>query len=151
LKKKEPIPTIVVYFHPHHIEKQQSSDNGVSIHTLMHQWGTRKDTNQEVHGGLPTLHEDIRLEQQSHGNIDMMWRKLKVERTTVGHLVHLPLGWMDGVLGTIGHNSQSVISYGLFSCFRDETCLRGVECNIPREVIWGVIWEVPNGDGVHSM
>jgi hypothetical protein len=45
----------------------------MSLNTLMHQQGTRKDTNQEVHGGLPTLQEDIRLEQQSHGNIDMMW------------------------------------------------------------------------------
>jgi hypothetical protein len=28
LKKKEPIPTVVVYRHPHHIEKQQSSRQG---------------------------------------------------------------------------------------------------------------------------
>jgi hypothetical protein len=57
---------------------------------------------------------------------------------------------MDGwsYLVPVGYNSQSVISYGLFSCFGDETCLRGVECNIPREVIWVVIWEVPNENGV---
>jgi hypothetical protein len=57
---------------------------------------------------------------------------------------------MDGGshLVPVGYNSQLVISYGLFSCFGEETCLRGVECNMPREVIWVVIREVPNGKGV---
>jgi hypothetical protein len=65
----------------------------------------------------------------------------------VGHHVRIPLGWMDDhtlyQLTTI----LSIISYGLFSCFEDKTCLREMECNIPREVIWVVIWEVPNENG----
>jgi hypothetical protein len=52
----------------------------MSINTLINQHGTRKETNEEVHGGLPTLHENIRLEKQAHGNIDTMQIKIKVER-----------------------------------------------------------------------
>jgi hypothetical protein len=44
-------------------------------------------------------------------------------------------------LVSVGYNSHVIISYGIFSCFRDATCLEGVECDIPREVIWVVIWE----------
>jgi hypothetical protein len=51
-------------------------------------------------------------------------------------------GWSFLVL--IGYTSYPVILYGLFSCFKDETCIRGVECSIPREVIW----EVPIVNGV---
>jgi hypothetical protein len=46
----------------------------------MHQQGTRKETNLEVHGGLLALQEDIRLEKQSHGNPDMMQSKIRVAR-----------------------------------------------------------------------
>jgi hypothetical protein len=42
----------------------------------MHHQGTIKETNPEVHGGLPTLQEDIRLENQSHGNTGTMQNKV---------------------------------------------------------------------------
>jgi hypothetical protein len=51
----------------------------MSINTLMHQQGTKKEANLKVHGALPTLQEDIRLENQSHGNINTMQRKIRVE------------------------------------------------------------------------
>jgi hypothetical protein len=88
LKKKEPIPTVVVYHHPHHIEKQHHQDKGVSINTLMHQQGTRKETNQEVHGGLPTLQEDIRLENQSHGNTSTMWNTVARQQLDIMFIFH---------------------------------------------------------------
>ena len=40
---------------------------------------SRKETEQEVHGGLLTLQEDSRLEKQFHGNLDMMQSKIRVE------------------------------------------------------------------------
>jgi hypothetical protein len=52
----------------------------MSFNTFMHQQGTRKEIEQEVHGGLPALQEDIHLAKQSHGNPDMMYIKIKVER-----------------------------------------------------------------------
>jgi hypothetical protein len=61
LKKKEKIPTAVVYLHPHHIETQNHQGKGMCINTFMHQQGTRQETDQEVHGGLPTLWEEIKL------------------------------------------------------------------------------------------
>jgi hypothetical protein len=61
-EEKITVPIVVVYGHPHHIEKQQSvQGRGVTINTLINFMGTRKETNQEAHGGLPTLREDIRL------------------------------------------------------------------------------------------
>jgi hypothetical protein len=72
LKKKKQIPTVVVYRHPHHIEMQHLSRQ-VHVHEhIMHQQGTRQETDQEVHGGLPTLREELKLQKQSHGNPDMM-------------------------------------------------------------------------------
>jgi hypothetical protein len=61
LKKNEQIPIVVVYRHPHHIDKNNHQGKGVSINTLMHQHGTKKETSEEAHGGLPTLQQDIRL------------------------------------------------------------------------------------------
>jgi hypothetical protein len=46
------------------------------MNTFMHQQGTRQETDQEVHGGLPALQEELKL----HGNPDMMQRKIRVER-----------------------------------------------------------------------
>jgi hypothetical protein len=48
------------------------------INTLMNQYGTKKENDKEVHGGLLSLHEDIILEKQSHGIPDMMQSKLRV-------------------------------------------------------------------------
>jgi hypothetical protein len=59
-KKVESRAKVDVYHHPHHIEKQNHQGRGVSINTLiMDQHGPIKETNQEVHGGIPTLHDDI--------------------------------------------------------------------------------------------
>jgi hypothetical protein len=83
LKKKNQRAKVVVYHHPHHIEKQQSSRQGhVSINKLiMDQHGTRKETNQEAHGGITTMHGDIKIEQQSHGTKGVIRIKIKVART----------------------------------------------------------------------
>jgi hypothetical protein len=43
LKKNEPIPTVVVYHHPHHIEKQQSSRQGVAHQHTYALVGNQKD------------------------------------------------------------------------------------------------------------
>jgi hypothetical protein len=46
----------------------------------MHQQGTKKETDQEVHGGILTLREELGLQKQSHGNPGMMQRKIRVAR-----------------------------------------------------------------------
>ena len=80
LKKKEKIPTVVVYFHPHHIEMQNSSRQGHVHQHIYAPAGTRQETDQEVHGRLPTLWEELKLQKQSHGNHDMMKRNIRVQR-----------------------------------------------------------------------
>jgi hypothetical protein len=87
----------------------------MSINTLiMDQHGTRKETNQEVHGGIPTLQDDIRIEKQSHGTKGVIRIKIRVARKQVGHHVHLPLGWMDGCtwyqLATLLSRSYCMVS-----------------------------------------
>jgi hypothetical protein len=72
----------------------------VSFNTFMHQQGTRQETDQEVHGGLPTLREEIRLQKQSHGNPDMMQSKIRVARQQRDIMFDFHWdGWMV-VLGT---------------------------------------------------
>jgi hypothetical protein len=80
LKKKEQIPTVVVYRHPHHIETQQSSRQGRVHQHIYAPAGHQKGNDQEVHGGLPTLQEELRLQKKFHGNPGMMQRKIKVAR-----------------------------------------------------------------------
>jgi UDP-2,3-diacylglucosamine pyrophosphatase LpxH len=53
LKEKEPIPTIVVYHHPHHIEKQQSSRHMRENQHTYAPVGKWKD-NQSIYAWRPT-------------------------------------------------------------------------------------------------
>ena len=70
------------------------------INTFMHQQGTKHETVQEVHGGLPTLQEEIRLQKQSHDNLDMMQRKIRVARQQMDIMFDFHFdGWMV-ILGT---------------------------------------------------
>jgi hypothetical protein len=48
--------------------------------TFMHQQGTRQKTDQEVHGGLPALQEELKIQKKSHGNIGTMQSKIRVAR-----------------------------------------------------------------------
>jgi hypothetical protein len=96
LKKTKHIPTIVVYRHPHHIEKQQSSRQWREHQHIMHQQGTRKETNPEVHGGLTTLQEDISSRYPIPWKHRQDAKQDQGGKETVGHHVRLPLGWMDG-------------------------------------------------------
>jgi hypothetical protein len=101
LKKKEHIPIVFVYLHSHHIETQHSSKKGCVHQHIMHQQGTRHETDQVVHGGLPTLWEELRLHKQSHGNPDMMKTKIRVARQQMDIMFDFYWdGWMV-VLGTI--------------------------------------------------
>ena len=72
----------------------------MSINIVMHQQGTKKETNQEVHGGILTLQEDIKLKKQSHGNPCMMHSKIRVTRQQMDIMFDFHWdGWMV-ILGT---------------------------------------------------
>jgi hypothetical protein len=90
-----------------------------------------------VHGGLPTLQEELKLQKQSHGNPDMMQRKIRVAKVADGHHVRLPLGWMDGrtwyQLATLLSRSYCMVS----SHVSRTKHVKGDGMCIPREVIWG--------------
>jgi hypothetical protein len=46
---------------------------------IMNQHDIKKETNEEVHGGLSTLLEDIMTEKQSHGTTRTIMIKIRVE------------------------------------------------------------------------
>jgi hypothetical protein len=72
----------------------------MTINIFMHQHGTRKETNPEkVHGGLLALREEIKLQKQSHGNPDMMQRKIRVARQRID--IMFDFLW-DGWMVTLG-------------------------------------------------
>jgi hypothetical protein len=77
LKKKEQIPTVVVYRHPHHIEMQKSSRQG-HVHEHIY---------------APAGHQigKIKTGQPQHDA-----EKDKGAKVADRHHVRLPLGWMDG-------------------------------------------------------
>jgi hypothetical protein len=81
LKKKEQIPTVVVYHHPHHIEKQQSSRKGCDNQHIYAPAGNQKG-NQSREGAWRTTSTMGRDQatKQSHGNPDMMQSKIRVAR-----------------------------------------------------------------------
>jgi hypothetical protein len=79
LKKKEQIPTVVVYHHPHHIEMQKSSRQG---HVHEHIYAP---------AGHQTGKIKIKTGQPRHDA-----EKDKGAKVADRHHVRLPLGWMDG-------------------------------------------------------
>jgi hypothetical protein len=84
LKKKWPTPKVVVYRHPHHIEKQQSSMWGCEHqHTYELAWRSANTTRQYHNRETITWHH------KHDKNQDQGFKEV------VGHHVHLPLGWMD--------------------------------------------------------
>jgi hypothetical protein len=96
LKKKEQIPTVVVYRHPHHIEMQKSSRQGhVHQHIYApagHQTGNRsrgawRTTNTT---GRAQATETIPWQPRHDAEKD------KGGKVADRHHVRLPLGWMDG-------------------------------------------------------
>jgi hypothetical protein len=59
---------------------------------IMDQHGTKKETNQEAHGGITTMHGDIIVasnNQRRNQNQDQGGKE------AVGPHVHISLGWMD--------------------------------------------------------
>jgi hypothetical protein len=61
----------------------------------MHQQGTRQENDQEVHGGLPTQWEELKLQKQSHGKPNMMQSKIKVARKHIDFMFDFHWdGWM---------------------------------------------------------
>jgi hypothetical protein len=72
LKKKEQIPTVVVYRHPHHIEIQKSSRQG-HVHEHIY---------------APAEHQTGQPRHDAE--------KDKGAKVADRHHVRLPLGWMDG-------------------------------------------------------
>jgi hypothetical protein len=80
-KIKEPIAKVVVYCHPHHPEKQQSSRKVMSInkHT-MDQPTARKALNIEVYGGLRAMNGEVRVAQQQYETIGATKVEIKVAR-----------------------------------------------------------------------
>ena len=95
LSKNELIPIVVVYHHPHHIEKQQSSRQGREYQPLYAPaWnqkgnqssGTRRPTNtigrHEAREPSPWKHRHEVAQVQGG-------------KAVVGHPIQLPLGWMD--------------------------------------------------------
>jgi hypothetical protein len=84
------------------------------IDSKEHHVATKKETNQEAHGGIPTLQDDIKDREtipwhQRHDKDQDQGGK-----ATVGHHVHLPLGWMDGCtwyqLATLLSQSYCMVS-----------------------------------------
>jgi hypothetical protein len=67
----------------------------VCINTFLHQQGTKQETDQEVHGGLLALREELKLHKQSHGNPNMMQRNIRVERWQIDIMFDFHWnGWM---------------------------------------------------------
>ena len=66
LKKKEQIPTVVVYRHPHHIEKQKSSRQGhdASTHLCTSRAPERKPIKRCMEE-LPTLWEELKTSRNN--------------------------------------------------------------------------------------
>jgi hypothetical protein len=96
LKKKEQIPTVVVYRHPHHIEKQQSSRKGC-VHQHIYAPAGNQKGNRSRGAWRPTStigrHQARELIPWQHRhNADQD----QGGKATNGHHVQLPLGWMDG-------------------------------------------------------
>jgi hypothetical protein len=114
LKKKEHIPTVVVYLHPHHIEKQQSSRQG---HEHPHTYapvGNQKG-NQSSGAWRPTnttgRHQAREPSPWKHRHDA---EQAQGGKATIVHHVRLPLGWMDGrtwyQLATILSRSYRMVS-----------------------------------------
>jgi hypothetical protein len=96
LKKKEQIPTDVVYRHPHHIEKQKSSRQG---HVHQHIYAPIGNHNRNRSRGAWRPTSTTRRHQarepitwQHRHNVD----RDHGGKATDGHHVQLPLGLMDG-------------------------------------------------------
>jgi hypothetical protein len=94
--KKALIPTIVVYRHPHHIEKQKSSRQGRE-HQHTYEPARNQKGNQSTGAWRPTITTG---RHQDRDPIPWKHRKDADQdqggKATIGHHVHLPLGWMDG-------------------------------------------------------
>jgi hypothetical protein len=96
LKKKEHIPTIVVYHHPHHIETQQSSRQG-RVHQHIYAPVGNQKGNRSRGVWMPTsttgrhqARELITWQHRHNADQDQGGKAID------GHYVRLPLGWMDG-------------------------------------------------------
>jgi hypothetical protein len=96
LKKKEHIPTIVIYRHPHHIEIQQSSRKGrVHQHIYApvgHQIGNRSRGAWRTTDTIGRAQATETVPWQPRHNAEQD----QGGKATDGHHVRLPLGWMDG-------------------------------------------------------
>jgi hypothetical protein len=96
LNKKEKIPTVVVYHHPHHIETQNSSRQG---HVHQHIYAPAEhQTGNRSRGAWRTTRTTGRV--QATETIPWQPRhdaeKDKGGKVADRHHVRLPLGWMDG-------------------------------------------------------
>ena len=113
MKKKGLIPTVVIYHHPHHIEKQKSSRQGRENQHMYALAGNLKgnlsrgawrNTNTV---GRHRARETISWQHQHDVEKDQGGKE------TIGHHVHLSLGWMDGrtwyQLATILSRSYSMV------------------------------------------
>jgi hypothetical protein len=96
LKKKTQIPTVVVYRHPHHIEKQQSSRQGHEHQHIYAPAGNQKGNRSRgawrttSTAGRHQARETITWKPRHDAEQD------QGGKATVGQHVRLPLGWMDG-------------------------------------------------------
>jgi hypothetical protein len=96
LKKKEQIPTVVVYCHPHHIDMQKSSRQGhVHQHIYApvgHQTGNRSRGAWRTTSTTRRTQATKKISWKPQHNAE----KDKGGKVEDRHHVRLPLGWMDG-------------------------------------------------------
>jgi hypothetical protein len=96
LKKKEQIPTIFVYCHPHHIEMQKSSRQGHMHQHIYapagHQIGNRSRDAWKTTNTMGRAQATETIPWQSRHDAE----KDKGAKVADRHHVRLPLGWMDG-------------------------------------------------------
>jgi hypothetical protein len=95
LKETEKITIVVVYRHPHHIEKQQSSRQGCE-HKNIYAQGRNQKGNQYRGAWRPTntigRHEAREPSPWKHRH---EVAQVQGGKAVVGHPIRLPLGWMD--------------------------------------------------------
>jgi len=96
LKEKEPIPTVVVYHNPQRIEKQQSLRQGRQHqHTYAPAWNQKGNQSRGAWRTISTTGRHWAREPTPWQH----WSDAEQDqggKETIGHHVHLPLGWMDG-------------------------------------------------------
>jgi hypothetical protein len=114
LKEKEPIPTVVVYHHPQHIEKQQSLRQG---HQHQHTYAPIGNQKGNQSRGAWRTTSTTGRDRAREPTPWKHWSDAKQDqgvKEAIGHHVRLPLGWMDGrtwyQLATILSQSYCMVS-----------------------------------------